>query len=80
MSTINDKSLIEKIIQNNGHFEDDPRVWCIVEFINGWGSIAYGVTWENESPNRRGRYMIHNPPYINNPKVIWSQEYGANIR
>lgn len=78
MSTINNRELINKIIANNGYYETDPRVYCIVEYINAWGNVAYGVTWINESPVPRDRYRYHNPPYVNNPKVIWSVDENSN--
>lgn len=70
MSTINDKNLIDKLIANDGYFEDDPRAAQIVEFINAWNDVTWGVTWVNESKERQRRYEIASE-YIHNPKVIW---------
>lgn len=70
MATIDDKSLIDKIIANNGYYEDDPQVYMIVEYINAWDNQAYGITWSNEPNDRKERYLVASE-YIRNPKVIW---------
>lgn len=70
MATIDDKEIINNIIKNNGYYEDDPRVYMIVEYTNSFGNIAWGVTWNNESRGIRTRYLDETE-YINNPRVIW---------
>lgn len=77
MATIDDKNLIDKIIANNGYFEDDPRAYMIVEYTNSYGNITYGVTWINESRERRTRYL-NETQYVKNPKVIWHSENKDN--
>ncbi len=73
MATIDDKNLIDLIITNNGYYEDDPRAYMIVEYTNSYGNITYGVTWVNESRERRTRYL-NETQYVQNPKVIWHSE------
>lgn len=70
MSTMNNKELIDKIIANNGYFEDDIRVAMIVEYTNGWGGLCWGVTWTNESVDRQVRYMIESQ-FVKKPVLIW---------
>ncbi len=70
MATIDDKNIIDELVKNNGHYEDDPRAHMIVEYTNAYGNTTWGVTWINEHPARRNRYLEENQ-YINNPKVIW---------
>lgn len=74
MATIDDKKLIDTIISNNGHYEDDPRVARIVEYTNAYGNTTWGVTWSNEAPIRQLRYT-EETHYVRNPKVIWSSNY-----
>ena len=71
MSTIDSKEIIDKIITNNGYYEDGPRVCMIVEYTNSYGNITWGVTWMNEAPERQYRYTIETE-YVRNPRVIWS--------
>jgi hypothetical protein len=70
MSTIDNKELIDTIIAQNGYFEDDPRVYQIVEYRNAYGNIAWGVTWINETMDRRERYLKETY-YVRRPKLIW---------
>jgi hypothetical protein len=70
MATIDSKEIIDELIRNDGYYDDDPRVYQIVEYTNAYGNITWGVTWDREGDGKR-RYEKHNPPYINNPKVIW---------
>ena len=73
MATIDSKDIIDQIIQRNGYYEDDPRAYMIVEYTNAFGNKTWGVTWSNESPERRTRYIIESE-YVINPKVIWHSE------
>ena len=70
MATIDNEEMIRNLIANNGHFEDDPRVYQIVEYTNYNGRLTWGVTWKNESLNRLHRYEIPSE-YVIAPKVIW---------
>jgi hypothetical protein len=70
MATIDSKNLIDKIIANNGYYEDDPRVYKIVEYTNAYGNTTWGVTWSNELSSSRDRYLIETE-FVKNPKVIW---------
>ena len=73
MSTIDNKELIDTLIKNDGYYEDDPRVYMIVEYTNAYGNTTWGVTWERESPMRRERYTIPSD-FVINPKVIWRSD------
>jgi len=79
MATIDNKEIIDKLIANDGyHIEpnlepgesQDPRVFQIVEYTNYEGRTTWGVTWINEAPSARVRYMLESP-YVCNPRVIW---------
>ena len=71
MVTIGSKSIIDKIIKNNGYYEDDPQVYMIVEYTNAWGSITWGVTWPHEQ--NKDKYLIPSQ-FVRNPKVIWKAQ------
>ena len=71
MATINDYNFIQKLIDANGYFEDDPRIHKIVKYINAWGGISYGVTWVTSY--NRDEYEKETE-YIINPEVIWTAE------
>jgi len=73
MATIDSKNIIDNLIANNGYYEDDPQVYMIVEYTNSYGNITYGVTWNNESRERRTRYL-NETQFVINPKVIWHSE------
>lgn len=70
MATIDDKTIIDKMIANKGQYEYDPPVALIVEYTNSYGGTSYGVTWSNEHPSAQIRYLWPTP-YVQNPKVVW---------
>ena len=78
MSTIDNKNLIDKIIANDGCYEDDPRVFMIVEYTNTYGNRTWGVTWVNESESQKFRYCIETE-YVRNPKTIWTIQHGKIV-
>ena len=71
MSTIDSKHIIDELIKNNGHYEDDPQVYMIVEYTNAYGNVTWGVTWPHE--RNRDRYLLPTF-YVRDPKVIWRQD------
>lgn len=71
MATIDDKKTIDDIIKNNGYYEDDPRVYMIVEYTNAYGKITWGVTWKNQQDKQK---YLEETQYVRNPKVIWKAE------
>ena len=68
MATIDDKSMIDKLIEANGYYEDDPRVHRIVEYENAYGVITWGVTWVNNID--KDKYLIESI-YVRKPRTIW---------
>ena len=70
MATIDSKKMIDELITKNGYYEDDPQVHMIVEYTNAFGNITWGVTWSNEGPEARIRYL-YETEYVRNPRVIW---------
>lgn len=71
MATINDKNLIDKLIANDGYFEDDERAAQIVEYTNKWGQVTWGITWRTNADIHKYEYETE---YVRNPKVIWKAE------
>ena len=72
MATIDSKHIIDELIASDGYYPDDPRVYAIVEYTNAYGNKTWGVTWILDRDKEK--YMLANPPYVNNPKVIWHQD------
>ena len=70
MATIDSKEIIDSLIVNNGYFEDDPRVYMIVEYTNFNDKTAWGVTWSNELYYLVERYL-EETEYVRHPKIIW---------
>lgn len=70
MATIDSRAMIDEIIADNGYYQGDARVHMIVEYTNAYGKIAWGITWSNEKPEMRERYLTETR-YVKNPKVIW---------
>lgn len=70
MATIDNKDMIDRMIANNGFYEDDAQVEQIVEYTNAYGNVTWGVTWSNEHESRKRRYELPTF-YVRNPRVIW---------
>ena len=69
MPTIDSKDLIDQIISNEGHYEDDPRVVKIVEYTNMVGRRTWGVIYKGMDLN----YYAESH-YVRNPKTLWEAE------
>ena len=69
MATITSKHIVDDLIANNGWYPEDPQVYAIVEYTSASGEKVWGITWPHD-PNRT-RYMAHQPPYVNHPKILW---------
>lgn len=67
MATIDDKGMIDELIKNNGHYEDDPQVYMIVEYTNAYGNKTWGVTWVNEPVQFKTKYL-NESQFVQNPK------------
>ena len=70
MSTFNNKEFIDKMIAKNGKlYNDEPGATKIVEYINDWGNIAWGVVWETDKDQDKYRES----EYVHSPRVIWTK-------
>lgn len=70
MATIDDKTLIDTIIRQDGHYEGDPRVALIVEYTNANDRQTWGVTWSSEPASRQRRYL-EETQFVRNPRILW---------
>ena len=70
MATMDSERIIKEIIENDGYYLDDPRVFQIIEYTTLEGRIAYGVSWENESEEMKHRYEKETE-FIRSPELIW---------
>jgi len=70
MATINQRSIVDNIIANDGYYEedgerDDMRVVRIVQYNNMFnGGLAYGLIYEGEDKRRYFQPQCHNPVVI----------------
>jgi hypothetical protein len=72
MATVNSRDIVDAIIENDGHYEDDPVVVRIVQYNNMFnGDLAYGLIYEHEDPER-----YHKSPACHNPTTIWQRGVG----
>lgn len=73
MATVDDKKLIDEIIAKDGYYEDDPRVYMIVEYTNSFGNKTWGVTWSNQGKAEREKYLLHTA-YVRTPRILWCSD------
>lgn len=79
MPTINSKDIVDEIIKNNGHYEDDPIVLLVSEYTNDWGKQTYHLAYSLSEIQ-----SLLSSPYVHNIKFLWSNpehsiclEYGT---
>lgn len=66
MATIS-KDLAKKIIEHDGYYDDDPRVYSVIEY-DGMGGVAHVITY---SANDEARY--YPTQFVRNPRVLWNR-------
>lgn len=71
MATIDSRTIVDQIIAGNGRYFDDPRVVKIVEYVNKWGGISYGVIYQGED-----LFRYKESPWVLNPQVIFQYQGG----
>lgn len=62
------KTTADKIVAGKGHYDDDPMVVRIVEYLDMGGKQAFGLEYEGQL----GKYA--ESVYVRNPKVYWEAE------
>ena len=72
MATINDRRIIQQLVNNDGRYEDDTPVVRIVEYTNAWGRRTWGVSY---GEHEREKYMQESE-FISFPVIIWDNKIG----
>ncbi len=70
MATIVSKEIIAKIIEGDGYYLGDPRIFKIVKYTDMSGGVAFGLTWEHEDEVMRHRYE-RATANVRYPEIIW---------
>jgi hypothetical protein len=73
MSTITSKPLVDRLIENNGLFEDDPPVDAIIEYTGIGGETCWKLIYHYLDAGRRIAETLLSPA-VRNPKLIWSRD------
>lgn len=72
MPTIDSKELIDKLIANNGKYEDDPPVLLICKYINDWKNISYHISYSTNEVS-----SLFSSPHCHNIEILWTNpEYS----
>lgn len=69
MATINDKSIIKTILENNGIYPGDPQCYTIWSYKNDFGKETQAIFM---GPGND----ILSSPYCHNPKLLWARKSG----
>jgi hypothetical protein len=67
MSTMDSKKIVDQMIANHGHYEDDPQAIEIASFHNDWGKLSYHVSY-----SVRELEAFHSSPCVHDIVVLWS--------
>lgn len=70
--TIDSQKIIYDLIENDGHYSDDPQVYQIFRYTNDWGNTTYAIFYHE-------RHDIYNSPFVHNPTLLWQRGAGLTI-
>ena len=45
MASVN-KDIALRVIENDGYYSDDPRVYAVLTYLNNWGSESWAIVSE----------------------------------
>jgi hypothetical protein len=66
MATIDDKDFIDRLIANDGHYDDDPQVLEICSYRTVEGKLTWSVAWTQSD-----RVNLRTSPFVRDIEVIW---------
>jgi hypothetical protein len=66
MPTINDRAIVDEIIDAGGHYQGDPQVRKIVQYTNSWGGTCYGLIYAQHSLD-----AYEPSEYVIKPFTLW---------
>lgn len=70
MATIDDKAFIDRLIQANGHYEDDPQILEICSYRTVEGKLTWSVAWTESD-----RVNLRTSPFVRDIEVIWQRPH-----
>lgn len=71
MSTIDSRDIVLEIIQNDGVYPGDPRLFAVYSYINDWQKQTYSIL-----TNKGAVVALLTSPFVHSPKLLWDQEKG----
>lgn len=72
MSTIDSRSIIRTMLENNGFYPGDPQCNAIYQYENNWGKTTWAVYWT-------GMYCdITESPHVHNPVLLFDKHNGLS--
>jgi hypothetical protein len=71
--TIDSFTIIKKLLQNDGHYLDDPRAVSIWTYENQFGNQTYAVFMRPE-------HDMWNSPFVKDPVLLWDHKTGLTAK
>lgn len=71
MATVSTRSIVDTIIARNGFYPGDehlPSVIEIIEYDTKWDTVAWGLLYEHDRPNK-----YEATDTVRNPRTIWKK-------
>ena len=73
MATISSYDIIKEMVDNNGHYYDDPKPIAIFEYTSGFNnSVVWSVAYLKSDV-----VSLFSSPYARNITPIWTQKDGV---
>lgn len=69
MATIDDARLVKMLLNNNGHFDDDPQAFTIWSYKNLEGKRTQAVFYTDWQD-------MYESQYVSQPELLWSRQTG----
>lgn len=66
MATIDDKDFIDRLIANDGHYDDDPQVLVICSYRTVEGKLTWSVAWTEAD-----LVSLRTSPFVRDIRMIW---------
>ena len=72
MATITSKMVVDELLENESYYLVDSPIYAVTEYKNELNKTVWGITWIHDP--KPHRYMVHNPPHVNHPKILWCKD------
>lgn len=71
--TIDSRSVVKTLIEQNGHYYEDPQLYSIWEYTNDWGGTSFAIFYDYRYED------IAASPHVHHAKLLWERRHGKTL-